>query len=253
MIVLDEDGVAQRLAVIRAPAEEDRPFLKRTEARDRLSRVEDGHGVSTSRVAEPTRQGGDTGEVLEKVQGDSFGLQDGSPIAFDLEETVSILCAFSILAVDGKDEGRIHGPKGLHGCGKTGDHQRLLGDDARARWCGREKECGCRDVAKGEIFLECTSNGTLYVGNRGPDHRLRSQHGAQLLLTADEHGLISAQACTAILVIGNDLRRSLGGKLLIPQFPLQPLDLLGLLGLLLDDAIQRFVEIDVARHRNADG
>jgi hypothetical protein len=60
---------------------------------------------------------------LEKVQGDSFGLQDGSPIAFDLEETVSILCTFSILPVDGQDEGRIHGSKGLHGCGKAGDHQ----------------------------------------------------------------------------------------------------------------------------------
>jgi hypothetical protein len=30
MIVLDEDAVAQRLAVIHAPAEEDRPFLKCT-------------------------------------------------------------------------------------------------------------------------------------------------------------------------------------------------------------------------------
>ena len=111
MIVLDEDGVAQRLAVIRAPTEEDRPFLKRPSARDRLSSVEDGHGVSTSCVVEPTGQGGDTGEILEKVQGDSFSLQDGSPIAFDLEETVSILCVFSILAVDGEDEELIHGRK----------------------------------------------------------------------------------------------------------------------------------------------
>ena len=168
---------------------------------------------------------------MEKIQGDSFSLQDGSPIAFDLEETVSIVCAFPILAVDGQDEGRIHGPKGSHGCGETGDHQRLLGDDACERWCGRGKECGCRDVAEGEVFLECKSNGAPYVGNRGPDHRLRSQHGAQLLLAAGEHGLISAQACQAILVIGNDLGRGLGGKLLIAQFSLQPLDLLRLLGL----------------------
>jgi hypothetical protein len=46
-------------------------------------------------------QGGDTGEVLEKIQGDSFSPQDGSPIAFYLEETVSIVCSFPILAVDG--------------------------------------------------------------------------------------------------------------------------------------------------------
>ena len=123
MIVLDEDGVAQRLAVIRAPAEEDRPFLKRTKARDRLSRVQDGHGVSANCVAESTRQGGDTGEVLEKIQGNSFGLQDGSPIPFDLEETVSIVCAFPILAMDGQDKRCIHCLKGLHGSGETGDHQ----------------------------------------------------------------------------------------------------------------------------------
>jgi hypothetical protein len=190
---------------------------------------------------------------LEKVQGNSFSLQDGSPIAFDLEETVSIVCAFSILAEDRQDEGRIHCLKGSHGCGKTGDHQRLLGDDPCARWCGRGKESRGCDVAEGEVFLKCKSNGAPYVSNRGFDHRLRSQHDAQLSLTAGEHALISAQASQAILVIGNDLRWGLGGKLLIAQLSLQPVALLGLLGLLLDDAIQRFVEIDVTSHRSADG
>jgi hypothetical protein len=129
---------------------------------------------------------------LEKIQGKSFSPQDGSPIAFDLEETVSIVCAYSILTVDGYDKRRIHGPKGSHGGGETGDHQRLLGDDARERWGWRGKEGGCRDVAEGAVFLECQSNGAPYVGNRRPDHRLCSQHGAQLLLAAGEHGLISA-------------------------------------------------------------
>ena len=174
MVIFDEDAVTQRLTVIRAPAEEDRPFLKRTQAWDCLSRVQYGHGVSADCVAEPTRQSGNTGEVLEKVQGDSFSLQDGSPIAFDLEETVSIVCAFPILAVDGQDEGCIHCLKGSHGCGKTGDHQRLLGDDACEGRNRRGKEGGCRDVAEGEVFMQRQSNGAPYVGNRGPDHRLRS-------------------------------------------------------------------------------
>ena len=161
MIVFDEDTVAQRLAMIRAPAEEDRPFLKSTYARERLSRVQDGHGVSAHCVAEPTRQGGDTGEVLEKIQSDSFSLQDGSPIAFNLEETISILCTVPILELDGQDERIIHGSKGSHGSGETCDHQRLLGDDACARRNLRGKEGGCRDVAEGEIFLKCQSNGAL--------------------------------------------------------------------------------------------
>ena len=147
MIIFDEDAVAQRPAVIRAPTEEDCPFLKRPYTWDRLSRVENSHRVSANCVAESACQGGDTGEVLEKVQGHSFGLQDGSPIAFDLEETVSILCAFSVLAMEGEDEGCIHGLKGLHGCGKAGDHQRLLGHDARARRRRRGEERGRCDVA----------------------------------------------------------------------------------------------------------
>jgi len=253
MIVLDEDAVAQRLAVIRSSAEEDCPLLKGAKARDRFSRVQDRHGVSANCVAKPTRQGRDTGQVLEKVQGHSFGLQDGSPIAFDLEETVSILRRVPVLTLDGQDKGCIDRSKGLHCSGETGDDQRLLSDDACQRWCRRGKECGCRDVAMREVFLEGESNDAPYVGNRGLDHRLRSQHGPQLLSTSGKHGLIPAQACEAILVIGNDFRRGLSRKLLIAQFSFQPLDFLRLLGLLFDDAIQCFVEIDVACHCNADG
>jgi hypothetical protein len=38
-----------------------------------------------------------------------------------LEETGSLLCPFSIMMLDGEDEGRIHSPKGVHGCRETGD------------------------------------------------------------------------------------------------------------------------------------
>jgi hypothetical protein len=99
MVVFDEYAIAQRPAVIRASTEEDRPFLKRARARDRFSRVQNGHGISMDFVAEPIGQGGDTGKVLEKVQGHPFRLQNGSPISFDCKETVSILCMVSILAV----------------------------------------------------------------------------------------------------------------------------------------------------------
>jgi hypothetical protein len=117
MIVLDEDTIAQRWAVIGASSEEDRPLLKRAEARDRLSRVEDGHGVSVHCVAESMRQGCDAGEVLEEIQGHPFGLQDGSSIPFDLEETISLPCSFPILSMGGQDEGCIYGLKGSYGSG----------------------------------------------------------------------------------------------------------------------------------------
>src|SRR6185295_16295462 len=106
-------------------AEEDRPLLKCTKARDCFSRVQDRHGVSANCVAELTCQGRDTGQVLEKVQGHSFGLQDGSPIAFDLEETVSILRRVPVLTLDGQDKGGVDRSKGLHCSGETGDDQRL--------------------------------------------------------------------------------------------------------------------------------
>ena len=157
------------------------------------------------------------------------------------------------MVMNGQDEGRIHGSKGLQGCRETGDDQRLLGDDAGACWCRNGKECNGRRVAARKIFLQRQPNSAPYVGNRRSDHRLCSQHGAQLLLTAGEHGLILAQTFQAMLVIGNDFRRSLGSKFLIAELSLQSHDLFGLFGLFLDDPIQRFLEINIACDRNADG
>ena len=253
MIIFDEDAITQRPAVIRASSEEDGPFLKRPQARDRLSRIQDGDRIFANCVAKSSRQGGDTGEVLEKIQGDSFGLQDRSPIAFDLEETRALLCPFSIMVMDGQDEGRVYGLKGLQSCRETGDDQRLLGDDAGAGWCWNGEKCNGRRVAEWKIFLKCQPNSAQYVGNRRSDQRLCAQHGAQLLLTAGEHDLILAQTFQAMLVIGNDLSRSFGGKFLIAELPLQSHNLLGLFGLFLDDPIQRVVEINLTGDRNTDG
>jgi len=117
----------------------------------------------------------------------------------------------------------------MNGRGESCDYQRLLGDDAGTRWNRRGKEGGGRDVAVREVFLERPLNGAPYVSNRRPDHRLCSQHGAQLLFAAGEYGLISAQACQSILVIGNHFGWCLGRKLLIAQLPFQPFHLLRLL------------------------
>jgi hypothetical protein len=253
MIIFDEDAIAQRPAVICAPSEEDGPFLKRPQARDRLSRIQDGHRIFANCIAKSSRQGGDTGEVLDKIQSDSFGLQDGSPIAFDLEETISFLCPFSIMVMDGQDEGRVYGSKGLQSCRETGNDQRLLGDDAGARWCWNGKQCNGRRVAEWKIFLERQPNSAPNVGDRRFEHRLYSQHGAQLLLTAGEHDAILAQTFQSLLVIGNDFRWGLGGKFLIAELALQSQNLFGLFGLFLDDPIQRLVEINIACDRNADG
>jgi len=80
----------------------------------------------------------------------------------------------------------------VHRCGETGDHQRLLGDDACDGRRRSGKEYGSRDVAEAKVFLECESNGALNVGNGGLDHRLGSEHGPQLLFAAGEHGVIPA-------------------------------------------------------------
>ena len=122
MIILDEDAVAQRRAMVRASAEEDGPFLKGSQAGGRFSRVQDADWVSVNGIAKLARQGGDPGKVLEKVQGDPFCCEDGSAIAFDLEETVSILRQVPILAVDGEDERRIDGAKHMKGRGESCDH-----------------------------------------------------------------------------------------------------------------------------------
>jgi hypothetical protein len=174
MIILDEDPVAQRGAVIRASAEEDGPFLKGAQAGGRFSRIQDADRASVNCMAILARQGGDTGEVLKKVQGDPFRREDGSAIAFDLEETVSSLRQVSIPVVHEENKRGIDGAKHLNSRGESGDHQGLLGDDAGACWNRSRKEDGGCDVAMREVFLERQPNGAADVGNRSLDHQLGS-------------------------------------------------------------------------------
>ena len=72
MIVLDQDAIAERHTVIRSSTKRHRPFLKRSPAWESLSCIHNGDWIAMNGMAEATGQGGDPGEMLEEVQGDSF-------------------------------------------------------------------------------------------------------------------------------------------------------------------------------------
>ena len=82
---------------------------------------------------------------------------------------------------------------------------------------------------------------------------LGSQHGAQLLLAAGQERLILLKATKAILMVGDNVRRRLGDKLLIPQLPAESADFLLLLFLLFHNPVERFLEVDVTGYDESNG
>ncbi len=74
MVILDQNAVAQGVSVVGPATERHGPFLKLAPTGKRFSGVQDTHWVPAYGSTELLRQGGDSREVLKKVQRDSFGL-----------------------------------------------------------------------------------------------------------------------------------------------------------------------------------
>jgi hypothetical protein len=83
MIVFDQDAIAERRTVVRSPAKRHSPFLKRSPAWESLSCIHNIDWIAMYGMAEAIGQGGDSGEMLEEVQGDSLCHQDGPTIAIN--------------------------------------------------------------------------------------------------------------------------------------------------------------------------
>src|SRR5688500_4601997 len=80
----------------------------------------------------------------------------------------------------------------------------------------------------------------------------RPEQGAQLSLAAGKQRQLVLQAPQSALVFCKDVRRSFAPELMVIQFPLEAYHVLFLLFPLLDDAVQRFLEIHVDRHDQGD-
>src|SRR5438105_2117906 len=82
MVVLDQDPVMEAEAVVLSAAGPDRVLLELPKARRRLARVEDGRAGAGDGVHVGSREGRDTGEPAENVEGDSLGGEDraGRPL-----------------------------------------------------------------------------------------------------------------------------------------------------------------------------
>ncbi len=110
-------------------AERNGPLLERTPARKSFPRIQDAGRVAAHGSAEPLRQGGDPGQVLKKVQSDPFCLQDGPPVALDIQDYLSIFSSLAVMFGNRQPQRRIDHEKGLNRWGHPRHDQRLLCDD----------------------------------------------------------------------------------------------------------------------------
>ena len=81
-------------------AECDRPFLKATPARERLSRIQNVDVESFDGCAKSVCQGGNARQMLEEVQRNPFSLQDGSSVPGYMQDRLAILGPFTIMSDD---------------------------------------------------------------------------------------------------------------------------------------------------------
>ena len=89
MVVLDQDTVIQARPVVLTTSGPDRILFKGPQPRGRLSRVHHDRVSPGNRRHVPLRQGRDTAQSLDKVQGNPFGGKDRSRSAVDGQQYVT--------------------------------------------------------------------------------------------------------------------------------------------------------------------
>src|SRR5207248_10618466 len=118
-----------------------RPFFQRTKAGRSLTRVEDTGRITLSGLAEPSRQGGDAGQSLKKIEQYAFCHQEGTRLAFHDQHNGLILGLTSVGGGTDDFDRRIdlstHFARHRH----TDDDERLVCHDrsSRAEWIGKQR------------------------------------------------------------------------------------------------------------------
>src|SRR5512134_679870 len=115
--------------------------------------------------------------MLQEIQGDSLGREDGSAVPFDAQERLAASGSRPVLLHHGQGKRGVDGEKRLDGGRHPGDDELLLSDDpALSRNRGWKKR-GSRDVALSCVFFEPLSDGASNSGGREDDHVFRPQAG----------------------------------------------------------------------------
>ena len=89
MIIFHQRHVEQTESVIFAAAGNDRCFFQRAQARRCFTRIQNLHATSSSRLDKFPRQRRDPAEPLQKIQCHSFGLENGSGSAANLDDRLA--------------------------------------------------------------------------------------------------------------------------------------------------------------------
>ena len=128
VIILNEDLVIKANSMVGAAAAFNRVFFEAAPTRRGLAGVEDLRFCAFDCVDKLRRQGGDSGEALDKIESHALRCQDGPSLAFDVEQG---LAGLEVLAIGGGvfdlNRGRELAESGF-GEGETRENQRFASD-----------------------------------------------------------------------------------------------------------------------------
>ena len=153
VVLLDEDGVEQADAVVRAPAGGDRRLLERPQARRRLARVEDPRTGPFDLANAPRGEGRDARELLQEVERRPLGGEDRPGRPVDLKHRPA-LAPHPLVDETGRANIGIEPAKRFLGDLEPVDDARLLLRDpsARPRPCGNGRLR--RQIARADVLAE---------------------------------------------------------------------------------------------------
>ena len=154
VIIFDEESVTERQTMVGPAAEGYRPFLKLSKARNGFSGIQQGSGIVADRVAKLSGQGGNAGEMLQKIQGDAFARQNRT--GRSMKRCKDAACVKTVAIRDrwchhdpGIDD-LIHEIENRHACQDTTLLGHKLGVGAKMRVNERARG----DIAEGDVFRE---------------------------------------------------------------------------------------------------
>src|SRR5207302_8704541 len=154
VIVLDQDAIEQRAAVVESAARPDRRLLQFAHPGSGLSRVEQPHLRARERLRVAPGERRDAAEAHHEIQRGPFAGEDGAQRSADAQDplagTGSVRLSRERLQLAGGVESAEHPRRGRD----AGPDQRLLGEDQRAA-AGRERDAGLGGAVAGtDVLLE---------------------------------------------------------------------------------------------------
>ena len=203
-----------------------------------MSRIRDR--VAAHGLTESSRERRNPREVLEEIQGDPLGREDGSAVSFDAQERLAGCCTGAVFLHHRQGERSINSEKGLNGGGHPCDDEVLLRNDpALSGYLLGKRADVVTSPRPASSSNPCRTARRISAAGRTAMFRSRAEReaAARCWSASFDRAADSASDPDA----RSAPRRRLGDEILVLQFTGQASDFLLLFLPLLHQSVQRFL------------